>query len=159
MVTKSICATAISALENMPLKKAYESEEKDFQDAVVEALTEAFMLAGIDDLRITASIGGNNRPRIDLFGTNVWPDVEIDTPDEKIAIELKLVRAKKTSSLPLGIKESVGQAFIYRLKYCEVIAFVVSYKTGSPNLHDYDAALIDWCLKSNIHFVFRAAEG
>ena len=157
MISTDIHKTAYDALDEMELAPDYQSEEHDFQDAVVDALCAAFEVAGIEDASIVASIGGPGRPRIDLFGTNVWPDIEISVPGhDEIGIELKLVR--ENGSLPMGLKESIGQAFIYRLKYAKVIVFIVTYKRGDARLHDFDDALIEWCRQTGISFLLRPVD-
>lgn len=146
--------TILTALKSMTLAESYFREEGDFQDAVMEAILASLNDAGFSGITVTGSVGGTDRPRIDLLGTNMWPDVEISAAGhERLAIELKLIRPD--ASLPGGIKEAVGQAFIYRLKYSESIVFIVSYRPGDDRLHEYDDALIDWCEKAGIKFILR----
>ena len=150
----SLTEKVVAALESMTLLESYVSEEGDFQDAVMEAIRTGLGDAGLTDIAITGSVGGLDRPRIDLLGTNMWPDVEIAAEGgDLLGIELKLIRPH--ASLPGGIKEAVGQAFIYRLKYSETIAFIVSYRPGDDRLHEYDKALIEWCEKAGIRFLLR----
>ena len=154
MTPLNLRETVSTALESMTLQESYASEEGDFQDAVMESIRVSLNDAGFTGISISGSVGGTNRPRIDLLGTNMWPDVEISAAGhERLAIELKLIRPD--ASLPGGIKEAVGQAFIYRLKYSESIVFIVSYRPGDDRLHEYDDALIDWCEKAGIKFILR----
>ena len=154
MDNASLTGIVTSSLLSMPLADSYQSEEGDFQDAVRDHLDQVLALYH-QTATTTASVGGSNRPRIDLLGTNVWPDIEVCIGDRAmVGIELKLVR--QNASLPSGIKEALGQAFLYRLKYPRSIAFVLSAKPENRKLHEFDEKLHDWCEKTGISFILRS---
>lgn len=130
-VSKIICDT----LKSISLEKDYESEEKGLQPHLKRAIMNAFSENRLDDYKTKISVGGKNRPRIDLLGTNFWPDIEISKNGEPlIAVEVKYEK----KSLPNALSSLLGQCLIYKLKYKFVIGFILHRGSTNSNYEEYD---------------------
>ena len=79
-------------LKSIPLED-YKSEEKELQPYLKTKISETLESTFPGEYDIKISIGGEKRPRVDLFGTNFWPDIEISKKGKSLlAVEVKLAR-------------------------------------------------------------------
>jgi len=133
---KELYQAVFETLESIPLEK-YESEEKQLQPYLQYQISEVLESQLPGEYEIKISVGGKNRPRVDLLGTNVWPDIEISKDGEPcLAVEVKLVNHNK--SLTTAISETLGQCLLYKLKYKYVIGFIVNQVAGDAQYNEYD---------------------
>jgi hypothetical protein len=130
-VYEAVCET----LRNIPLGE-YENEEKQLQPYLQTEISKLLEAESPDKYQVKMSIGGRNKPKVDLLGTNFWPDIEISTNGEAyLAVEVKL--AKK--SLAGALSGTIGQCLIYKLKYKYVIGFIKNQARTDPRCNEFDA--------------------
>ena len=99
----------LDVLRSMPLRQRYRDEQKELQPEIKEALSSALG----PSFDIVISVGkGAPKPRIEILGTTIWPDVHIAYGNEAIvAIETKLVGAENFTG---DLAQALGQAVLYR---------------------------------------------
>jgi hypothetical protein len=105
--------------------------------------------------KIKTSIGGKKSPRVDLLGTNFWPDIEVSTVDGEpiLAVEVKLARER---SLPKSISATIGQCIIYKLKYPYVIGFIANQAKMDPRYDEYNKQFEGMLNKLELPLVIRS---
>jgi hypothetical protein len=135
MNTHRVYERVIDILKELPMPGKYESEERELQPHLKREISRALEAVGLMDYcHIKLSTGGLDRPRVDLLGTNFWPDIEISYQGEPlIAIEVK-----HTKSLPGALAATIGQCTIYKLKYPHTIGFILHRGPRNPDLCEYD---------------------
>ena len=132
MNTRFINKIVMDILRNCPLESEYDGEERGLQPFLEK---KAFNENGVTDLETKMSVGNNNTPRVDLLGTNFWPDIEISLGGNPVlAIEVKYQK----KSLPAALALLIGQCLIYKLKYRSVIGFILHRGPINPNYNEYD---------------------
>ncbi len=146
----------LEALQNYSLKTEYKGEENDLQPELGKLIEDTLNKKGLEEYHVKVSLGGQNKPRVDLLGTNFWPDIEISYADQPIiAIEVKF--AKK--SLPSAISSTLGQCLVYKLKYKYVIGFIV-YIGSKLNVKftEYNEAFWEMISGLDIPLIIRVKE-
>lgn len=139
--------SVLSVLRSMPLRPRYRDEQKELQPEIEKALSSALG----PSFDIVISVGkGAPKPRIEILGTTIWPDVHIAYGNEDlIAIETKLVGVENFTG---DLAQAVGQAVLYRRRYPYSIGFVVSQSRPMDppvwcwSLGDMD---VDFIVRSN----------
>lgn len=146
----------IEAFREMPLENSYADEETVFAPAVEHYLIKFLHGVGIKDASITTSTGGTNRPRVDLLGTNVWPDIEVRANEsDVVAVELKLGR----SGLASALSQTLGQSLLYRLKYDHVIGFIAHSAGDQATSHHFDNEFWNACERWDVTIILRHLGG
>jgi hypothetical protein len=141
----------LKTLNEVPLASEYASEEKDLQPYIRDAIGKALQKEGLGLYDIRTSVGQQNCPRIDLLGTNVWPDIDISINGTHVlAVELKLGR--KLASL---LSDALGKLVIYTLKYPKVVGFIAHSATDYPKLHEYDEQFHALCDQLGVQLIVR----
>ena len=124
----------IDTLERINLEE-YESEENQLQPYLEEEIAILLERVFPGKYEIKMSIGGTNRPRVDLLGTNFWPDIEISKDGQPLlAVEVKLAK----DSLATAISATIGQCLLYKLKYKYVIGFIRNQRKINPQCNEFD---------------------
>jgi hypothetical protein len=152
MNTRKVYEAVCETLRNIPLGE-YENEEKQLQPHLQTEISKALENASADKYQVKISIGGQNRPRVDLLGTNFWPDIEISTNGEAcLAVEVKL--AKK--SLAGAISGTIGQCLIYKLKYKYVMGFIKNQARTDPKYCEFDTKFEDMLNRLGFPLIVRS---
>ena len=126
----------VDLLHEIELHENYTHEENGLQPHLEESISQWLQLFFSDGYNVKISVGGGGRPRVDLLGTNFWPDVEISYKGKPaIAIEVKYAKR----GLPGAISSTIGQCLIYKLKYPYVAGFLIYRGPTNPKLNEYDA--------------------
>lgn len=113
----------------------YASEEKQLQPYLETEISKLLESTFPGEYEIKMSVGGQDRPRVDLLGTNFWPDIAVSKNGESLlAVEVKLVR----KSLATAVSATIGQCLIYKLKYKYVIGFIRSQVRIYPQYNEFD---------------------
>jgi hypothetical protein len=138
-------------LRSIPLGE-YKSEEKELQPYLKTKISETLESTFPGEYDIKISIGGKNRPRVDLLGTNFWPDIEISKNGESLlAVEVKLAR----KSLATAISETLGQCLIYKLKYDYVIGFIKNRVRFYLQYNEFDKQFEEMLEKLGFPLIIR----
>ena len=82
MNSEHVYQAVFETLKRIPLKE-FESEEKELQPFLREEIANLLERSFPGQYVIKMSIGGRKSPRVDLFGTNFWPDIEVSTINGK----------------------------------------------------------------------------
>ena len=138
MTSDHVYQLVFKTLKEISLNE-YENEEKELQpylkDEIFKAVEKTF--PGVYDVRM--SIGGKEKesPRVDLLGTNFWPDIEVSSTEGEpiLAVEVKLAKQK---SFAASISTTIGQCMIYKLKYPHVLGFIKNQKKTYYRNDEYD---------------------
>jgi hypothetical protein len=147
-VYEAVCGT----LRNIPLGE-YEDEETQLQPYLQTEISRALENASLDKYEIKISIGGRNKPKVDLLGTNFWPDIEISTNGEPfLAVEVKLAQ----KSLAGAISGTIGQCLIYKLKYKYVIGFIKNQARINPHYNEFDARFEEMLNRMEFPLIIRS---
>jgi hypothetical protein len=147
-VYEAVCET----LRNIPLEE-YESEETQLQPYLETEISKTLETASADKYEIKISIGGRNRPRVDLLGTNFWPDIEISRDGNPfLAVEVKLAK----DSLAGALTGTIGQCLIYKLKYKYVIGFIKNQARTDPRCNEFDAKFEEMLNRLEFPLIIRS---
>jgi hypothetical protein len=140
-------------LNSIPLEE-FQSEEKDLQPYLEKEIAYVLNKSFPGQYKTKASIGGTKRPKVDLLGTNFWPDIEVSSVDGKpvLAVEVKL--AKK--SLASAISGTIGQCLIYKLKYEHVVGFIKNQAKVDPRYAEYNEEFWKMMKTLKIPLIIRA---
>ena len=93
MNTRKVYEAVCETLRNIPLGE-YENEEKQLQPYLQTEISKLLEAESLDEYQVKISIGGRNKPKVDLLGTNFWPDIvkrgtsickSVNTPTVKAA--------------------------------------------------------------------------
>lgn len=140
MPHKKVFKGLVDLLDNIELHEEYKDEERGLQPYLERSIARWLHMIFNDDYQLKISVGGGERPRVDLLGTNFWPDIEISYKGKPvIAIEVKYTKRGLTSA----ITSSIGQCLIYKLKYPYVVGFLIYRGPTDPKLNEYDAPFYD----------------
>lgn len=142
----------LEALQQHTLKSDYQDEQKDLQPELKQLIENTLHGKGLHEYEVKKSIGGQNKPHVDLLGTNFWPDIEIAHHGKPIiAIEIKYA-----TSLPGALSSALGQCMIYKLKYEYVMAFIVHKgPTLNSRYNEYNNAFWELVSKHGIPMIIR----
>jgi len=152
MNSERLYQVVLKTLETIPLAE-YENEERQLQPYLREKICNVLETSFPGKCGVKMSIGGKKRPRVDLFGTNFWPDMEVSMDGKPIlAIEVKL--AKK--SLAAAISGTIGQCILYKLKYEHALGFIKNQARTSPQYNEYDGKLRDMLNGLKVPLIIRS---
>jgi hypothetical protein len=145
----------LEALQKYSLKTEYKDEEHDLQPELEKLIKKTLSKEGLEEYQVKVSLGGKNKPRVDLLGTNLWPNIEISNDGQPIiAIEVKY-----TKSLPAAISSTLGQCLIYKLKYDHVIGFIFyNGKKMNAKFNDYNEPFWEMVSGLDIALIIRVNE-
>ena len=131
----------------------YSSEEKQLQPYLESKISKVLMNIFPGEYEIKMSVGGQGRPRVDLLGTNFWPDIEISkNGNPLLAIEVKLVR----KSLATAVSAAIGQCLIYKLKYKYVICFIRNQVKTDPKYNEFDEQFWQMLERLKLELIIRS---
>ncbi len=143
----------LDLLNEIELQEEYKDEESGLQPHLESLIAGWLQKSFNDEYQLKISVGGGERPRVDLLGTNFWPDIEISYKGKPvIAVEVKYMKSGFTSA----ITNTIGQCLIYKLKYAYVIGFIVYRGSANPKLNEYDAPFYDMIEKLGFPLLIRA---
>jgi len=138
-------------LRTIPLGQ-YKSEEKQLQPYLQAEVSRVLENVFPGEYEVKISIGGKKRPRVDLRGTNFWPDIEISKNGKPLlAVEVKLAG----KSLATAISGTLGQCLIYKLKYEYVIGFIKSQVRVYPQYNEFDKQFEEMLEKLGFPLIIR----
>lgn len=151
MNTENLYRAVLETLKSIPLEE-YTSEETQLQPYLETEISGVLDSEFPGKYEIKMSVGGKNRPRVDLLGTNFWPDIEISKDGAPmLAIEVKLVR----KSLATAVSATIGQCLIYKLKYEYVIGFIRNQARINPQYNEFDRQLEDTLNRLGFPLIIR----
>ena len=152
MNTEKVYEAVCETLRSIPLG-GYENEEKQLQPYLQTEISKLLEAESADKYQVKISIGGRNKPKVDLLGTNFWPDIEISTNGEPcLAVEVKLAQ----KSLAGAISGTIGQCLIYKLKYNYVIGFIKNQAKTDPNYNEFDTKFEHMLNELNFPLIIRS---
>ena len=152
MNTDNFYQTVFETLESIPLEE-YTSEEKQLQPYLETEIARVLDSAFPGEYQIKMSLGGEGRPRVDLLGTNFWPDIEISKNGASLlAVEVKLVR----KSLATAVSATIGQCQIYKLKYKHVIGFISNQVRINPHYNEFDKQFEEMLKRLEFSLIIRS---
>jgi hypothetical protein len=151
MNTENLYQTVYETLRSIPLEE-YASEETQLQPYLETAISGVLDSKFLGKYEIKMSVGGKNRPRVDLLGTNFWPDIEISRDGAPLlAVEVKLAG----KSLAPAVSATIGQCLIYKLKYKYVIGFIRNQARINPQFNEFDRQLEDTLNRLGFPLIIR----
>jgi hypothetical protein len=134
MNTENFYQTVLETFKSIPLEE-YTCEEKQLQPYLETEIARVLDNAFPGEYEMKMCLGGENRPRVDLLGTNFWPDIEISKDGEALlAVEVKLAR----KSLATAVSATIGQCLLYKLKYKYVIGFIRNQGRINSQYNEFD---------------------
>jgi len=131
----------------------YESEENQLQPYLEAEIARLLKRAFPHKYEIKMCLGGENRPRVDLLGTNFWPDIEISKDGEPLlAVEVKLVK----KSLATAVSATIGQCLLYKLKYKYVIGFIKNQVRINSQYNEFDEQFKEMLRRLEFPLIIRS---
>ena len=127
----------LQTLRTCTLRDQYTSEQQQLQPDLRDALRQVLgSKYGVEISVRAGEVASGPKPRVALFGTTFWPDIEVRSGDGPIVgVEVKHLRRGQRGSSK-AIEEAIGAALIYRLLYPRAIAFILREgiaETEPPN--------------------------
>jgi hypothetical protein len=157
MNSEHVYHAIFETLKNIPLKE-YESEEKELQPYLGQEIANVLDKSFPGKYETKTSIGGRKRPRVDLLGTNFWPDIEVSSLNGEpiLAVEVKLAKKR---SLAAAISGTIGQCMIYTLKYQHVVGFRKNQVTTYQQNNEYDEQFEKMLHRLKLPLIIRPWKG
>ena len=152
MSTEKLYQVISETLKSIPVGE-YTSEEKQLQPYLESEISKILMNIFPEEYEIKMSVGGQGRPKVDLLGTNFWPDIEISKEGKPLlAIEVKLVR----KSLATAVSSAIGQCLIYKLKYEYVIGFIRNQVQTYPKYNEFNEQFWQMLERLKLELIIRS---